>query len=146
MTDNHTFRHAVKIQVRFNDVDMMGHVSNTVYQSYYDYGKLKYIETVLGDIEWDTCSIVGASIKIDYLCPIFMKTQIVVQTRVAAIGTKSMTFEHRILKRDTDEVLSTCTAIVVCYRPKEQQSVPVPDSWRQKITAFEQKEEHYQKR
>ncbi len=131
------FKHAVKIQVRFNDVDMMGHVSNTVYQSYYDYGKLKYIETVLGDIQWDKCSIVGASIKIDYLQPIFMKTQILVQTRVAAIGNKSMTFEHRIIKRDTEEILSTCTAIVVCYKPLEHLSIPVPEEWKNKIHTFE---------
>ena len=135
--ENKIFRHSVKIQVRFNDVDMLGHVSNTVYQSYYDYGKLKYVETVLGDVEWEELSIVGASIKIDYLKPIFMKTQILVQTRIAAVGNKSITFEHRIIKRDTEEVLSTCTAVVVCYKPKEKISMPVPDEWRAKIKAYD---------
>ncbi len=35
------FRSSIPIQVRFSDVDMMGHVSNTVYQYYFDASKLE---------------------------------------------------------------------------------------------------------
>ena len=30
------FKNCVEIQVRFNDIDMLGHVSNTVYLNYFD--------------------------------------------------------------------------------------------------------------
>ena len=135
------FKHAVKIQVRFSDVDVLGHVSNTVYQSYYDYGKLKYVETVLGDISWEELAIVGASIKIDYIKPIFMRTQVFVKTRIASVGHKSITFEHLIVRRDNNEILSACTAVVVCYKPKEQISVTVPEDWRRKIETYEMRTE-----
>ncbi len=132
-----TFKHVVEIQVRFSDVDMLGHVSNTVYQTYYDYGKLNYFDQVFGDIVWEELAIVGASIKIDYLKPIYLKTRIAVKTRVLRIGNKSITFEHCIVNRDNDEIMSTCTAVLVCFAPKRQQSVPVPEQWRKNIIKFE---------
>ena len=30
------FRHTLPLQIRFNDVDTLGHVNNTVYFSFYD--------------------------------------------------------------------------------------------------------------
>lgn len=133
---NH-FKHTVEIQVRFSDVDMLGHVSNTVYQTYYDYGKLNYFDTVFGEIQWEELAIVGASIKIDYLKPIFLKSQIAVKTRVSHIGNKSISFEHCMVSRDQQEILSTCTAVLVCYAPKLKQSVLIPQQWRNNIIAYE---------
>lgn len=131
------FKHSVEIQVRFNDVDILGHVSNTVYQTYYDYGKLGYFDEVLGDIDWKNLALVGASIKIDYLKPIYLKSKVVVKTRVAVIGHKSLTFQHCIVDKFTNEILSTCTAVLVCYAPQEERSVLVPDVWRKNIMEYE---------
>ena len=30
------FRHHTDVQIRFNDIDILGHVNNTVYFSFYD--------------------------------------------------------------------------------------------------------------
>jgi hypothetical protein len=43
----------------FSDVDVMGHVSNTVYQNYFDAGKLNYFEEVLPEMDFVTIGIVG---------------------------------------------------------------------------------------
>ncbi len=131
------FKHEVSIQIRFSDVDLLGHVSNTVYPSYYDFGKQNYIESILGNLNWNEESIVGASTKIDYLKPVFLHNEILVQTKIAKIGTKSLTFEQQVTRKDTKEIMSTCTAVVVCYNPRTQESMVVPDEWRKKITNFE---------
>ena len=131
------YRHSVDIQVRFSDFDLQGHVSNTVYQTYYDHGKQDYFDLVLGDIDWDTQTIVGASIKIDYLKPIWIKTRITVKTRVTHIGHKSMNFGHCIVNRVTGELISTCKAVLVCYDPRKRRSIPVPEQWQKDIMAYE---------
>ncbi len=131
------YKHSVDIQVRFSDFDLQGHVSNTVYQTYYDYGKQDYFDLVLGDINWSVQAIVGASIKIDYLKPIWLKTRISVKTRVTHVGNKSMTFEHCIVDRDNGELMSTCTAILVCYDPVLRQSMLIPEQWRKNLMAYE---------
>lgn len=132
------FRNSLPIQVRFNDVDIMGHVSNTVYQNYYDTGKLNYFDQVLPEMDFVTLGVVGASIKIDFFKPIFMKTRICVETRVSEVGNKSFTMEHQLVNEQTREVLSTCHAVLVCFNLTEQKSIPIPTEWRQKILDYDQ--------
>lgn len=132
------FKSILPIQVRFNDVDIMGHVSNTVYQSYYDSGKVDYFDKVMPDMDFVNIGVVGASVKIDYLKPIFMRTRILVETRVAVLGNKSLTMEHRLVDECTNEVLSTCMAVLVCYSIKEMVSIPIPERWRNNILAFDE--------
>jgi acyl-CoA thioester hydrolase len=125
------------VQVRFSDVDIMGHVSNTVYQTYYDAGKMQYFDQVIADMDFVNIGVVGASVKIDYLKPIFMKTRILVKTRVSILGQKSLTMDHCLVNEMTHEILSTCTAVMVCYAVKEHKSIPIPEKWRKNILAFD---------
>jgi acyl-CoA thioester hydrolase len=131
------YQFSLPIQVRFNDVDIMGHVSNTVYQNYYDAGKMDYFDHVLPDLDYITIGVVGASIKIDYLLPIYMRYKIDVETRIAILGRKSFTMEHRLVNKNTGELLSTCTAVIVCYDMKENKSRVIPEHWRKSIMEHE---------
>jgi acyl-CoA thioester hydrolase len=138
MENNVNFKSVLPIQVRFSDVDIMGHVSNTVYQNYYDSGKVHYFDHVMPDMDFITIGVVGASIKIDYLKPIFMKTRILVKTRVAVLGHKSITMEHHLVNECSGEVLSTCWAVLVCYSIKEMVSIPIPEHWRKNILTYDE--------
>ena len=138
MEDKVVFKNILPVQVRFSDVDIMGHVSNTVYQNYYDSGKVNYFDEVLPDLDFVNLAFVGASVKIDYLKPIFMRTKILVETRVVLVGTKSMTLEHRLVEEQTGELLSTCIAVLVCYSIKEQQSITIPEHWKKNIRAYDE--------
>ncbi len=131
------FNSIIPVQVRFSDVDMMGHVSNTVYQTYYDAGKLHYFDEVLPEMDFVNIGVVGASIRIDYLKPIYMKTRILVETHVTHIGNKSLTMEHRLVEELTGDLLSTSTVVLVCYNIKEQKSIPIPEKWKKEILAFD---------
>ncbi len=131
------FKSIIPIQVRFNDVDMLGHVSNTVYQNYYDAGKLHYFEEVLPDMDYINKGVIAASVKIDYLKPIFMKTRILVETHVTHIGNKSLTMEHQLVEEFSGEVLSTCTVVLVCFDFKTQKSIPLPEAWKKQIMLYD---------
>jgi len=135
------FKNCVEIQVRFNDIDMLGHVSNTVYLNYFDTGKSSYMEEVVKDYDFSTEAMVEASVKIDFLEPVFMKARIVVFTRVTKLGNKSFTIEHQLVDADTHKIHAMCTAIMVCFNPKKQESILIPDSWRKKIQVYEGLEE-----
>jgi acyl-CoA thioester hydrolase len=138
MSETTVFKNILPIQVRFSDVDMMGHVSNTVYQNYFDSGKLHYFDQVMPDMDFVSIGVVNASVKIDYLKPIFIKSRILVETRVVSIGNKSIVMEHRLVDEHTSEVLSTCLVVMVCYAIKEQLSIPVPEHWKKAILAYDE--------
>jgi acyl-CoA thioester hydrolase len=137
MADLPSYPCSLPIQVRFSDVDMMGHVSNTVYQTYFDSGKTHYFSRVLPDLDFVNLGVVGASVRIDYLRPAFRNTRLLVRTRIALLGCKSLTMEHLLVDEDTGETVSTCTAVMVCYAVRQMASVPIPDHWRRAILAFD---------
>jgi acyl-CoA thioester hydrolase len=137
MESKASFKSIIPIQVRFSDVDMLGHVSNTVYQNYYDAGKLHYFDEVLPEMDFVTIGVVGASIKIDYLKPIYMRTKILVETHVTHVGNKSLTMGHQLVEEETGEVLSTCSVVLVCYNIKDKVSTPIPENWKRKIAAYD---------
>ncbi len=138
MEDKTVFKNVIPIQVRFNDVDMMGHVSNTVYYNYYDAGKINYFDEVMPDMDFIHTGFVGATITINYLKPLYMKTKVLVKTRVSILGHKSITMEHHLVDAHNDDVLSTCTAVLVCYAVKEMHSIVIPQTWRQNILAYDE--------
>ena len=131
------FKFKVPIQVRFSDVDIMGHVSNTVYQNYYDAGKMDYFDHVLPDLDYVNIGVVGASIKIDYLLPIFMRYKIYVESRISVLGRKSFTMEHILVNSENGDLLSTCSIVVVCFDVTTQKSRVIPEHWRKQIIEHE---------
>jgi len=137
MLSQSTFKSIVPVQIRFSDVDLLGHVSNTQYQNYFDLGKVDYFRKVIPEMDFNGLCVVGASVKIDYIKPVFMQTQIVVKTRISAIGNKSMTLEHLISDATSDEIYSVCSVVLVCFNVKDQLSYPIPEEWRKKILNFE---------
>jgi acyl-CoA thioester hydrolase len=42
--------HTTPVQIRFNDIDLMGHVYNAKYQEFFDLARIKYFEEVLGNL------------------------------------------------------------------------------------------------
>jgi len=47
------FPHRIPVEIRFNDIDILGHVNNTVYFSFYDTGKAWYFKDIVDwDIDW----------------------------------------------------------------------------------------------
>ena len=47
------FRHSIPVQMRFNDIDVLGHVNNSVFFTYYDLGKSAYFTTIRkGQMNW----------------------------------------------------------------------------------------------
>jgi acyl-CoA thioester hydrolase len=131
------FSFPLSIQVRLNDVDIMGHVSNTVYQNYYDAGKTLYFDHIMPDIDYVNIGVVGASVKMDYLKPIFLRDHIFVESRISVLGTKSFTMEHRLVNSKNFELLSTCSMVIVCYDVKNKCSQVIPEHWRKHIIKHE---------
>ena len=84
-----------------------------------------------------TIGVVAASVKIDYLRPIYIKTKIYVESRIFHIGHKSLSMEQRLVEEDTNKVLSTCTTIMVCYDVKNRKSTTIPEKWKHSITAYD---------
>lgn len=133
-----TFKHLTPIQIRFNDIDRLGHVNNNSYFAYYDLGKEKYIIDVL-KVNYATGKIlpVIANINADFLEPMFYGDQIIMQTCVSRIGNKSFTLMQRAVNQTTGRIMCQCTTVMVFMDIAAQKSVPMPEEFRTAIEQFE---------
>ena len=64
------FKHTLPVQLRFNDIDALGHVNNSIYFTFYDLGKARYFEDVKrSPINWNDADLVIANINANFLLP-----------------------------------------------------------------------------
>ena len=125
------------VQKRFSDVDIFRHVNNVAQQMYFDVGKTDYYHQVFGrDILYDNLRIVTVATSTSYMSQIRHDDDICVTTRTERIGNKSMVLYQQILRREADGSQTLCsqsTSTMVAFDFEAQQSVRIPDLWREAI-------------
>ncbi|GAB6011383.1 acyl-CoA thioesterase [Viscerimonas tarda] len=132
------FRHALPIQIRFNDIDSIGHINNNIYFSYFDLGKTAYFEDLRASyVSWTEGIIVLAHLEADFLSPIYYKESIAVDTKITRIGNKSVTILQQLRNIKTQEVKCRCTSIIVAYDARLQTSMDIPPVWREAMLVYE---------
>ncbi len=131
-------KHITDVQIRFNDIDGLGHVNNSVYAQYFDMGRQSYFESLNeGPINWKEAGLVIASTHTEFLFPIFLRDEISVASSVSKIGNKSLKMIQVIFDRKTKEPKATCKSVMVGFDPASNASMLIPDFWRNRIAAFE---------
>lgn len=132
------FFRSVPIQIRFNDIDSLGHVNNSMYQQYFDIGRIDYFDNVLGEkMNWETEGLILVNISISFLAQIKQYDSIVVKTKIVKLGNKSLEMKQEIFNGTTGKTASASTSIMVGYCGKKEESIPVPKRWRERIISFE---------
>ena len=130
--------YSTKIQIRFNDIDLAGHVYNAKYQEFFDLGRVDYFSQVLDKlISWTGTGLVIASVKVDYKKPVYLEDKVEVVSNVAVVGDKSLKMFQQIFKNGQQEPVATGKTVMVCYDMKSKESMRIPDSWREKFKIAE---------
>ncbi len=133
-----SFRHTCDVQMRFNDLDLFGHINNTVYLQYMDLGKEQYISRVIGDIfSNENEAMVIVNLNCDYFQITKHKESLEVRTRVDSIGKHSLTFEQEVVSKATGEVKCRCRTVMVGFSPARNESIEIPPHWRKAISEYE---------
>jgi acyl-CoA thioester hydrolase len=125
-----------KIQIRFNDIDLAGHVHNAVYLSYFEQGRLDFFNLIAGkDWDWRKQGLILGRNEIDYLKPIRLYDDVHVKTSCDHVGTKSFSLSYEIFSMNGEmKVLHTKgRSIMVCIDYTTNQTVDVYPSWKEKL-------------
>ena len=134
------YRHLTTLQVRFADLDVNSHLNHAKYLTYMEHARLEYTAQVIG-VSFSPLEkrpqkrMILASIKCDYLLPVDYGQAIVVYSRCPRLGNKSFQMEHILLA--DGERAAYANSTVVAYDYDAGRAVPLPDAWRQRITAYE---------
>jgi len=135
------FYHSLPVQIRFNDADPVQHVNNTVYQEYFDLGKVSYFREIMGNrMDFKGISMVVASYKVDFFQPVFLEDTIEVKTKISVLGTKSLEMVQHLYKVGESSPRAVSVTIMVCFDYNTQLSEIIPEAWKEKIRSFEHNE------
>lgn len=87
----------ISIEVPYRDIDAMGHLNNAVYFSYFELGRQKYWERVLGGLRRVLdIGFVMASAAIDYRRPVYMGDLLELEIRCPRTGRSSFDFSYAL--------------------------------------------------
>lgn len=103
-----------KIQVRFSDLDVLGHVNNSVYLSYFETARVHYFAHLLGaHWDWQKNGVILVKNEVEYHKPILLHDIPNVHIFTEKIGEKSFTLSYEI---KVGEVLyTTGKSVLVCF-------------------------------
>jgi len=131
------YRVRLPIQVRFRDTDLLGHINNAVYATYFESGRMEYWAQFTGGHSFENWPFILARSEIDFLAEGHAGQALTLGVRVSRIGGKSFDFEY-LLVRDQDGVaLARGRSVQVMFDYRSKRTVPVSDQTRAGLTAFE---------
>ncbi|MDZ5810574.1 thioesterase family protein [Halorubrum sp. AD140] len=126
--------YTTEIDVRFRDIDAMGHVNNAVYATYVEQARTEYFRDVLG-ADLSRVSTVLASLSLDFRRPVELTDgSVAIDLDVADIGRSSVTMTHEI--RVDDTVAAEGEATLVSLDPDSGAPAPVPSAFRGEMESY----------
>jgi acyl-CoA thioester hydrolase len=120
-------------QVRFRDLDPMGHVNNAVFLTYIEQARVTYLAEVGAASGLEDMNMVVARVEIDFKAPVRLGQEVEISVRATRFGTKSFDLDY-VLRVD-GVVVAEATSVQVAYDYERQQPKELPSEWREKMTA-----------
>src|ERR1035438_8328763 len=134
------FKHKTPIQIRFKDLDMMGHVNNANHFTYFEIARAKYFDDVVAeDMDWSKEGFILAKSTCDYKLPILYYDKVFVYTKCSRIGNKSFELSYVMIKDENGKeiTLADASTVQVCFDYEKKGNIFVPEKWKKRIEAFE---------
>jgi acyl-CoA thioester hydrolase len=133
----HDNTYSTDIEVRFRDIDALGHVNHAVFLTYLEEGRKHFMKSLYNTNHPFGAGFIMARITCDYLRPIRLDDRLRVILGVREIGRKSFTLHYRLVDRNDETVrFAEAESVQVCYDYRENRSVPVTDEFREKLSRF----------
>ena len=125
----------VPVQIRWRDLDALGHVNNAVFITYFEHARLTYIRELLGpDAPVDPQTLLPvdfqfilAEVTCHYRSPVTLDDAPVVEAWVSQVGRKSLVLEYRMLDQKTGRLLAEGCSTQVWYDYQAGESRVVPE-------------------
>ncbi len=102
-----------EVQMRYGDLDALGHVNNANFLTYMELGRTNYFKEILHDFKTSKVNFVVNHAEIDFRMPILFHHSPIVSTWISHVGKTSCVFSHVITEKGTDIVFAQGKTVVV---------------------------------
>jgi acyl-CoA thioester hydrolase len=120
-------------RVRFRDLDPMGHVNNAVFLTYLEQARVALFFELGAATGLEEMNMIVARVEIDFKAPVRLGQEVEISVRASRFGTKSFDLDYEL--RVEGELVAEAKSVQVAYDYDRREPVPVPEDWREKLTA-----------
>ncbi|HEY7410800.1 MAG TPA: thioesterase family protein [Vicinamibacteria bacterium] len=132
MGEARPFRFVHPVEVRFRDLDAIGHVNNAVYLTYLESARLAWWRQVSGRERYD---MMLARAEVDYRSPVVFGESLAVGVRCASIKRSSFVLELEVRERETGRLVAEARKVCVHFDHGAGRSAPLPADLRARFRA-----------
>ena len=130
MLSGRPFRFTQAVEVRFRDLDALGHVNNAVYLTYFESARMAWWLHVTHRPDLRQMDMILARAEVDFRSPASYAEVLDVGVRCASIGRSSFTLEQAITERRTRRLVAEARKVLVHYDYAAGRSTPLSPELR----------------
>lgn len=138
------FQVTTRVQVRFSDCDMFGHVNNAKFITYMEQARVEYFKAFdeinfLKRVENPELSIILAEVTCTFKSPVHLDDNLIVKIRTSEIKRSSFIMEYEMIEERSGKLSAVGKTVGVFYNYKEGKSIPIPENIREKFEKVEKR-------
>jgi len=121
------------VQPRFGDMDMLGHINNTVPVVWFELARNPIIRMFDPNMQLtrETFSLVIAHTDYDYVDQLYFQYEVEIRTWISRIGAKSFTSYHEAWQQG--RLCVKGSAVMVHYDFNTEKSTPLPEDKKKQL-------------
>ena len=130
-----TFLDSHSIQVRWGDMDALGHVNNAMYFRYMESARVAYLSKIGILLGHENESFVLANTMCNFILPSSYPANLTIETYISKIGNSSVDFIHEFIKHDNkNEIVAVGLATAVWVNLIKNKAIALPRSIKDELS------------
>ena len=126
--------HVTAVTVRWNDLDSLGHVNNSVYFTYIEQARLHWFhETLNYTLDTTQQGPVVASAQCDFKRAIHYPDTVLIDTHVTTVRTRSFTLHHTLRSNHTQKIHAEADIVLVWVDYPQNKAIHLPNDLLQQL-------------
>ena len=136
------FRHCLRVQTRFSDIDILGHLNNNAYFSLMDLAKIKYLQATAPAQYKHNLNVkaVVVHVSCDFYTPAYFEEPLEIWTTVGKCSERSFTVEQRMVNSQTGETKCIANTVMAGFDPQLRKGIPIDPEWIASVEAWEERD------
>lgn len=136
--ENFKFNHP--IQMRWNDLDALGHVNNAIYISYFEIARGRFMSAACEGWDWTKHMFLIANVNVDFKTELLLTASTTkVHVKTNKIGSKSFVLDYLITSEKSGETIvhATGSSTQIMFDMAQRRTIEIPDWVREGLKAFD---------
>ena len=129
-----TYPFVIAETVTFRDLDVLGHVNNAVYFTWFETARTRYLAELLDIDDPRKLPVILAETSCKFRAPSFYSETIEIGCGVSRLGGKSFDLVYAVAAA-SGRLLATGASVLVYFDYARDRTAPIPDTFRRAAAA-----------